>query len=254
MAFASGDFTAPNVIQSLVAAGAFAAALVGAVALKTSNKIARVGIREAEAAEALIRVSQEQVAAASRQAELAREALAATTEPLVILPAERLEASRYLDAGDGMTISNLLTSALPTFAHDPTNPHESIWVNVPVRNVGPGPAVLCPLPSDAMLLMPTGERIFGRPQAKVLASGDVTDVTFCYPVNPDIRALLVDPPVGTEQRTIEFNLLYTDIIGRRVKLLRVRLRRGDQRYLTVVNVDVETRTGSGEDSTTTTDS
>lgn len=215
---------------ALVGVTAALVVVTGVLAISTwrssskTAEAARAAVRAAEAAEQdlkqgqeLIRIGQEQVTtshdqteAALRQADVAQRALAANVQPLLLPVVSRQATVRLLNGVDGQLVETELGPE-PRILRQIQGGQRRFWLVVPIRNVGQGPAIFGPEPTDVSMrpFYAGATNMPGRPGSPIIAPGDVVDVVFTAPEYDILGYILDSPPTATKQA--EVTLSYFDI-------------------------------------------
>jgi hypothetical protein len=168
MLIATGDLTAPNVIQSLVAVGTLLMAITTAWAVKASNKIgneterlATQTKRSVDLAEKELKLVERQVALGTEQLDASRKALLRSSRPLIVnVPLDTFFTREVPPRTDRGLIEILMSP-------------EAFLVVVPIRNIGSGAAVI----ADALLETPSGKRRC-NPSNLIVAQNELSVLTF----------------------------------------------------------------------------
>ena len=135
----AGDWTAPNVIQSIAAAATFLLAVAAFLTLKASNRVAKETGTLATETKNVAKATQELAIATGRSVDLAGTELELLT--------------KQIDIGERqvkVTLSAMQATVKPILVSDPDRlPNVSFnaqanrtVVQFPVRNIGPGPAFI----------------------------------------------------------------------------------------------------------------
>lgn len=158
MIVATGDWTAPNIIQTLVAVGSLAAAFAAISAVKASNRVAKATEQLAEKTAETVALANQELRQGERQLNLARMSLQASYRPLIIgVP---IPQGRSDNSFEGRIF----------FYHDGKEEDEKgqyVAISVPVRNIGNGPAKII-----SAVFFAQDVEYAGDPSSLVMAVGD----------------------------------------------------------------------------------
>lgn len=213
------------------AQAAVRAAIAAEADLKQGQELIRVGQDQIE-------VSRSQVTEAHDQAEVSRLALEASVQPLLVDVVVREPAGRTLDAGDGHVTQAQVGPEPKCFIASDTH----FWVVFPVRNIGPGPAVIGTGHGDVQLIpyYQGEQRIQGRPSTVVVAPHDVVDLVFCSPhPNENLLRMVNAPPGPSMAKVATIELRYSDVTGSKITLTRFTLGKGAAPFLRVTGIEIE---------------
>jgi len=199
------------------------------MAERTSDAVA-IAERELIVLETQAAAMNEQVEASIRQALASELALADGRQPTLVPVVQRDLRQLRVVAADGTT-THVQVGADGMAWRDT---HFALWAVIPVRNVGPGVAIIKDQSNAAILLTPgqRGSSLVGRPTSRVVAPSDVIDVVFrAEATSPALVAQGVIVPVYVK-------LEYTDASGSRSLKSEFRYERIDGPTLYLSNVTV----------------
>ncbi len=122
-------------------------------ATAAANRTAKASEDDVQQSLELVRIGQAQAAAASQQSEVARRTLEATFQPLLVPVVNRKVRDSFTPPGlNGVSAITQLTAQPRCWMALDTAGIERVFVVVPVRNVGPGPASFGRSKRDATFL------------------------------------------------------------------------------------------------------
>lgn len=207
MLLATGDWTAPNLIQSVLALGTLVMAGAALLSVRASNQVAADTGRLAGETEKLaaatnrtvdlardeLNLVERQLEVSERQVTTARLSLQSAIRPLLVnIPPGRV--------GPGIVRhANADAGAIVFF--QPGGPHEAALdprIVVPLRNIGPGPAFI----QEALIEVPWTRRR-SQPSGLVIAPGEPTTFTFQVTKGPE----------GVSSPWLRVEITYTDVAG-----------------------------------------
>ena len=168
--------------------------------------------------EAQVTSAQTQAAAALEQSEIARRTLEASFRPMLVPILERTIAMRRFQALDGISVEAQTGPEPKCWIGLDTNQVERFFAVIPIRNVGPGPAVLSTNVVDAWFVpnFSGAQRLYSRPSTPIVSSGDTVDFVFYGLVDDFTRSVASAAPGTSRQAT--FTVRYFDVAQSYVRL------------------------------------
>ena len=147
-----------------------------------TKRLADTTSQSVELAERELEVLSEQARATNAQVAISTQAMKAAQQPLIV-PAVTKETINELQvmAHDGSEVTCRQIGMNGLCWQQPEN--GPIWLVIPVRNIGTGPALI-PTDDNALVAhvpMFGGLTTFGRPGQRVIAQGDVSYLVFSAP-------------------------------------------------------------------------
>ena len=150
--------------------------------------------RSVDLAERELEVLSEQARAANAQVEISTQAMRATQQPLLVPVADSpTRDDLRFTARDGGTASPQIGPNAICWQQPENGP---IWLVVPMRNIGTGPALIPTEDKSLMAQVPLlgGLSTFGRPGQRVVAPGDIVYLVFSAPYGATPELTLVVTP------------------------------------------------------------
>ena len=136
----TGDWTAPNVIQTLVAIGSLGAAFAAGWAVRASNRVAEATETQAVKTAESVDLARLELRQGEQELELSRTSLQASYRPVIVSVPHSKELS---PAGSGRTHDPGHISFTYWQDSNQQGPnYEHVHIGIPVRNVGSGLAFL----------------------------------------------------------------------------------------------------------------
>jgi hypothetical protein len=217
---------------ALVGVTAALVVVTGVLAVSTWNSANKAGeaaeaaVRTAVAAEndltqgaTLVRVGQDQVeiaqkqaAAALKQSDIANQTLLNSFRPLLVPVVERKIEQRLFYGLDGVSVELQMGPEPKAFIGRDLNAVDRFFVIVPLRNIGPGCAILSGNVVDAAVVpYGGGTRIYGKATSPIVAPNDTVDFVFYGVVDEYARSIASAAPGGGRLATL--TIRYFDVSG-----------------------------------------
>jgi hypothetical protein len=214
-----------------------------------TKKSTAAAIRTAKATEddvqrglELVKIGQDQTTAMSEQAEVARRTLEATFQPLLVPVVDRTSRDSFtLPGRNGVSVTTQLTAQPRCWLAQDTRGTQRVFVVVPVRNVGPGPASFGSSERNATFLGTySGARpIEGRPSSPVVAANDVVDILFYGSTDEIPLGAVVTSAATFNADVATVSITYSDISRAKVTVTELRLGTAEDSLLQVTNVAID---------------
>lgn len=226
MLLASGDWTAPNVIQSLVAAGTLVMAIVTGAAVRAANRTAKATVNLVNETKDLATATARSVDLAARELELVEAQLQIGTKQVDL--AQRTMQATYRPLLANVPLVQSLTDPSRedrgAVSHYRIEGQAVIRIVFPIRNIGVGAAII----KEALL------EAGGSPQARceqsglVVAAGEQTAFSFVVP------HLIAPEGTWAEQRfagaELRLTIDYADAAGDQLLRTELHASHGDWGY------------------------
>lgn len=191
----SSDWTAPNVIQTLVAIGSLGAALAAGWAVRASNRVATATEGQAD-------LARQELKQGEQQLELSRTSLQAGYRPVIV----GVPHGRELTATTGRIMQPTSDPGQIVFTHWQDSgqqgpQYEHVRISVPVRNVGSGLAFI-----EQVFFQVQGKEVPGESSDILIAASERLKLTLELSSTHALFAFY-----KTGKAPIQLRLIYSDL-------------------------------------------